>query len=93
MSNSEIPSSAFSHVDGEITDIQNVEDTKVIHILADTAKSANGATRNHEYVITIPRTVTVKKGMRVKKGDLLTDGSADPHELFEIAGFDAVQNT
>jgi hypothetical protein len=43
-------------------------DTKIIHVLADNAKAANGE-KNFEYVVTIPRTVTVKKGARVKKGD------------------------
>ena len=80
----------ISHVDGEVTDVRTEGDTKVVHILADTAKAANGE-KNYEYVMTIPRTVSVKKGARIKKGDLLTDGAANPKELFEIAGFDRVQ--
>lgn len=79
-----------SRVDGEVTDVRVEGETKVIHVLADSAKAANGE-KNFEYVVTIPRTVIVKKGSRVKKGDLLTDGSADPHELYEVAGFDRVQ--
>src|SRR5690606_20870532 len=43
-----------SRVDGEVTEIRAEGDTKVIHILADSAKSPN-AERNHEYVVTIPR--------------------------------------
>lgn len=80
----------ISRVDGEVTEIRAEGDTKVIHVLADSAKSQNGE-RNHEYVVTIPRTITIKKGQRVKKGDLMTDGSADPHELYKVAGFEKVQ--
>jgi DNA-directed RNA polymerase subunit beta' len=33
----------------------------------------------------------VKKGTHVKKGTLLTDGSADLHDLLDIAGFETAQ--
>jgi DNA-directed RNA polymerase subunit beta' len=36
--------------------------------------------------------VTVKVGDKVKRGDLLTDGSADIEELFEIAGAEVAQD-
>jgi DNA-directed RNA polymerase subunit beta' len=37
------------------------------------------------------RTVVVKVGQNVKKGELLTDGAADPQVLYAISGFDRVQ--
>ncbi len=80
----------ISRVDGEVVDIRSEGDTKIIQILADTGKTQSGE-KNHEYIITIPRSVIVKKGSHIKKGDLITDGSADPHELYKIAGFDRVQ--
>ncbi len=36
--------------------------------------------------------VSVKEGDMVVPGDLLTDGSADPHKILEILGIEAVQN-
>lgn len=83
-------SATINRAAGEVTDVRTEGDTKVIHVLADTEQNSNGE-KNFEYVVTIPRTVAVKKGMKVKKGDLLTDGAADPHELYDIAGFDRVQ--
>ncbi len=79
-----------SRVNGEVVDIRPEGDTKIVQILADADSVKNGE-KNHEYVITIPRTVIVKKGMRVRKGDLLTDGSADVHEMYEVGGFDRAQ--
>ncbi len=78
----------LSRTAGEVVDIREDGETKIIQILADNTTSGE---KNFEYVITIPRSIVVKKGMHVKKGDLLTDGAADPQELFEIAGFDRVQ--
>ncbi len=80
----------ISRVNGEVIDIRPEGDTKIVQILADIDSAKNGE-KNHEYVITIPRTVTVKKGMKVRKGDLLTDGSADVHEMYEVSSFDRVQ--
>lgn len=80
----------ISYVDGEVVDIRVDGDTKIIQVLADPSSVKNGE-KNHEYTITIPRSVVVKKGSRVRKGDLLTDGAADVHEIHDIAGFDRVQ--
>lgn len=74
---------------GEVTDIRVEGDTKVISVLCDTPQ-ANGE-KNYEYVVTIPLSVAVRKGMQVKKGAILTDGPANPRELYEIAGADRVQ--
>jgi DNA-directed RNA polymerase subunit beta' len=79
-----------SRVNGEVVDIRVDGETKIVQILADADSVKNGE-KNHEYVITIPRSVIVKKGMHVRKGDLLTDGSADVHEMYDVAGFDRVQ--
>jgi DNA-directed RNA polymerase subunit beta' len=80
----------ISRVNGEVVDIRVDGETKIVQILADADSVKNGE-KNHEYVITIPRSVVVKKGMKVRKGDLLTDGSADVHEMYDVGGFDRVQ--
>ncbi len=45
-----------------------------------------------EYSVHFRRMPLVRVGHKVKKGDLLTDGSADIDELFEYAGKEAAQN-
>jgi DNA-directed RNA polymerase subunit beta' len=78
----------ISRCSGEVVDVRVDGDTKIIQVLAD---SKTNGDKNFEYVITIPRTVIVKKGTHVKKGTLLTDGSADLHDLLDIAGFEVAQ--
>ena len=68
---------------GEITDIKIDTDTDVKTV------EVNGT---KEYEIDPRRTLVVKKGDKVTKGQLLTDGSADVDELFAIAGFDRTQD-
>ncbi len=44
-----------------------------------------------EYIVPIGYKLLVKTGDKVEKGDLLTDGSINPHQLFELKGREAVQ--
>ena len=79
----------ISRVDGVVTDIQKDGQETVITILpeASTAKqTAKAAKKDAEYRIHPLRTILVKKGANVAKGDFLTDGSADLEELFTLAG-------
>ena len=46
---------------------------------------------NKEYIIPLGYKLWVKDGDQVEKGDQLTEGSVDLHELFELKGRDAVQ--
>src|SRR5581483_10904549 len=76
-----------SHVDGIISEVKNSAGEKVISILPDIAEKTK--TKNKialDYSVNFLRMITVKVGDKVKKGDLLTDGSADLDELFKYAG-------
>ena len=44
-----------------------------------------------DYIIPLGYKVLIKNGEKVEKGDSLTDGSINPHHLFELKGREAVQ--
>ncbi|MFA5062433.1 MAG: DNA-directed RNA polymerase subunit beta' [Patescibacteria group bacterium] len=44
-----------------------------------------------EYIIPLGYKLMVKTGDKVEQGDVLTDGSINPHQLFELKGREAVQ--
>ncbi len=74
-------------VSGTVTEIKVSDKEKIIAVtpvLEDRKKSKD----REEYSISLNRTVFVKVGDEVKKGDIITDGSADIDELFEFAGKD-----
>jgi len=74
-------------VDGVISDVKDLGKEKLIKILPEIEDKAKGKKASEvEYTFTFRRTVLVKVGDRVKKGDLLTDGSADIDEVFEFGG-------
>ncbi|MEY2664256.1 MAG: hypothetical protein RIT04_64, partial [Candidatus Parcubacteria bacterium] len=79
-------------VDGTITEVSDLGKEKVIKLLADaedrpkTTKTGKGQVAEVEYTFTYKRVPLVKAGDKVKKGDLLTDGSADIEEIFKYAG-------
>ena len=80
----------LSDVDGEVSEIKDAEPEnngaeKIITVLIDPKGSK-------EFIIPFDRVVAVKKGQKIKKGDFLTDGSADIKELFKVAGADAAHN-
>ena len=57
---------------------------KIIKVLNDT--KVDGKENEVEYLVPFRRTPLVKKGSKIKKGDLLTDGSADINEIFKFGG-------
>ncbi|MSU45088.1 MAG: DNA-directed RNA polymerase subunit beta' [Candidatus Zambryskibacteria bacterium] len=77
--------SIISSVSGMITEIRVTDKEKVIVItpnLEDRTKTKDQI----EYSVSFNRTVWVRAGDEVKKGDMLTDGSADIDELYKYAG-------
>ncbi|HTR18958.1 MAG TPA: DNA-directed RNA polymerase subunit beta' [Candidatus Paceibacterota bacterium] len=79
----------IARVSGVISDIVKDGDEMVITIVpetASTAKTAKGAKKETEYRVHPLRTIVVKVGDSVQKGDFLTNGSADLDELFLYAG-------
>jgi DNA-directed RNA polymerase subunit beta' len=74
-------------VSGTISDIRITDKEKVITItpnLEDRTKTKDKI----EYSTSLNRTIHVKVGDEVKRGDMITDGSADIDELFKYAGKD-----
>ena len=74
-------------VDGMVTDVKEVGKEKIIRVLPeiDGAGAKKKATEV-EYTFPSRRTVLVRVGDKAKKGDLLTDGSADIDEVYEFGG-------
>ena len=80
-----------SKVDGIISEIKIDGKDKVIIILPEEGEKSKAKT-NTEYPVNYHRVVLVKVGDKIKKGDLLTDGSVDLDELFKYAGKEKTQN-
>ncbi len=77
----------ISHVDGVVTEIKNSAGEKLISILPDVSDKSKAKTKaSSDYSVNYNRMISVKVGEQVKKGDLITDGSADLDELFRYAG-------
>lgn len=95
----------ISRIDGIINEIKVDGKDKIIIILpeerekplADTTtltkrQQATRVKNNTEYFVNYHRVILVKVGDKIKKGDLLTDGSVDLEELFKYGGRDKTQN-
>ena len=82
----------ISKTAGIIADIRVKEGVKIIEVLSDTEVLVGSTkTRSVEYELDKRRTPVVKKNDRVEIGRLLTDGSANIVEMFEIAGVECTQ--
>jgi len=84
----------IARVSGVVSDIVKDGQESVITIvpeLASTAKTARAQKKETEYRVHPLRTLNVKIGAKVTKGDFLTDGSADLEELFLLAGKERAQ--
>ena len=83
----------IARVSGIVSGIEKDGDDTVITIVPETASTKTGraAKKETEYLVSPLRIIVVKKGAKVEKGDLLTDGSADLEELFAMAGKERAQ--
>jgi DNA-directed RNA polymerase subunit beta' len=79
-------------VDGEVIEIEDSEKEKKIAVLPDPRSSGKGKKEKIEYIVHPRRMPMVEVGDQVKKGMILTDGSADIAEVFEYGGKDAAEN-
>jgi DNA-directed RNA polymerase subunit beta' len=79
-----------SETDGEVFDIREEGKDKIIKVLSDS--KGDKKDNEIEYVIPFRRTAVVKKGDKVKKGQLLTDGSAKINEIFAYGGKEMAEN-
>ncbi|MFA5792183.1 MAG: DNA-directed RNA polymerase subunit beta' [Candidatus Paceibacterota bacterium] len=81
----------ISKTDGEISEIKDKDGKeKIIKILSD-VEVKNNKSNEMEYAVPFRRTPIVKIGQKVKKGELLTDGSADIAEIFEFGTKELVE--
>ena len=77
-----------SHVSGVVTSVTKTGKEQTITILPDQEEKRSSAKGKAEvdHVVSPLRVVLVREGDTVKKGDLITDGSADIDELFKYGG-------
>ncbi len=88
-------------VDGIVSDIHDTGKERLIILTPDvprdnpTGKSSSKSKRvakgDTEYTASYNRVLLVKVGDKVKRGDIITDGSADIDEIFEYAGRERAQ--
>jgi DNA-directed RNA polymerase subunit beta' len=79
-----------SETDGEVISITAKDGKeKIIKVLSDS--KADGKANEMEYTVAFRRTPIVKVGDSVKKGQLLTDGSADIAEMFRLGNKELVE--
>lgn len=80
-----------SHIDGVVSDINVIGHDRLIVITPEVGETV-GKKLDNEYTVSALRGSLVRVGQSVKRGDILTDGSADLEELFHYAGRDRTQN-
>ena len=87
----------IARVSGVVASIESDGTEKIVTLIADAElaegkkKTARGIKKEIEYRIHPLRTLTVKVGSVVTKGDFMTDGSADLDDYFEFAGKEKAQ--
>jgi DNA-directed RNA polymerase subunit beta' len=80
----------ISETDGEVFSISDKDGKeKVIKVLSDSKE--DGKKNEMEYIVAFRRSSIVKVGAQVKKGQLLTDGSADIASMFKLGGKESVE--
>ncbi len=83
----------LSEVDGEVLEVKNDTREYTITILVDPESRKKSAKDNTiEYLVPHIYAVLVKKGERVKKGQILTNGPVDLSSLFKLAGRGATED-
>lgn len=78
----------ISKINGTVADFIETSKERKLILLPDVDSKASTVKGKQQidYIIPYNRTLLVKVGDKVKKGDILTDGSADIAELFRYAG-------
>jgi len=83
----------ISRVNGIVLGIENNDSEKELTILPEEMdKSKFKKDKKNTYLVPSKRMLLVKVGDKVKKGQMLTDGSADIAEMFMYAGKSKTQN-
>ncbi|MDB5194007.1 MAG: DNA-directed polymerase subunit beta, DNA-directed polymerase subunit beta [Parcubacteria group bacterium] len=79
-----------AHIDGLVSEIKVVGHDRLI-VLTPTIGEVKGKKLDNEYTVAPTRSILVRVGQDVKKGDILTDGSADLDEMFRYAGRESTE--
>ncbi len=79
-------------VDGVVTGMKDLGKEKIIYVMPELEDRGKSKAKEVEYVFPYRRTSLVKAGDKVKKGQLMTDGSADIDEIFEYGGEDKAKD-
>ena len=79
-------------VNGVVTGMKDQGKEKMIYVIPEIEDKGKTKASEIEYVFPYRRTVMVKVGDKVKKGQILTDGSADIDEVFEYGGEEVVKD-
>ena len=84
----------ISHTDGVVTEIKDLGKEKLIVVVPEIADKAKTTKKKSEteYTVHYLRMPLVKVGQEVKKGQFLTDGSADIDEIFKYASKERAQD-
>ncbi len=80
-----------SHLDGVITEVKTLGHDRLVVITPEVGE-VKGKKLDNEYTVPATRTLLVRVGQSVKKGNVLTDGSIDLDELFRYAGREQTEN-
>ena len=89
--------SIVSETDGEVIEIKDKDlpvgqvggKEKIIKVLSDSKE--DGKSNEIEYIAPFRRVPIVKVGQKIKKGELITDGSADIAQIFKYGGKELVE--
>lgn len=83
----------ISHINGMVSEVREDEHEKVIVVTPEAGEKVGGKQAKKEvaYSVHFRRMILVKPGQAVKKGQILTDGSADISELFKYGGKEVAQ--
>ncbi len=84
----------ISRTDGIVTEIKDLGKEKMIIVVPDIAEKSKTPKKKSEieYEVHYLRMPLVKVGQAVKKGEFLTDGSANIDEVFKYSGKEKAQN-
>jgi DNA-directed RNA polymerase subunit beta' len=82
-----------SHVDGMVAEIKDTGKEKIIIVLPDGGEKTRSKKKaDTEYSVSYNRIIMVKTGDKIKKGEIITDGSADIDEIFKYGGREQSQD-
>ncbi len=82
----------ISTVDGEVSEIKNTGKEYIVSILVDPSSRKKPSDSTTELTVPFVRTLLVKKGDKVKKGQIISDGPAELPLLFKLAGKDRTED-